>query len=228
VVAAVGSNFRADDGTTGGRYLRHGDLWSHVTSDVEVNLDLVDIVPVLPDGVLVAQVDGGVTPDSLTPESGSRAVSLDELVDQDGVSNVSNGSERGEYLDDGYTDQESVFGDGEADFVYKGLFDKFVTSHSDRWAEPEQGRRLSQALDLEVPVLPPCMVEVEKFIDFPSLASFPVEDVAVPGYNYHLVRRRTMSLSSPEICDDRQSRSAWQEWYERVWKWGRVFRRGQL
>ena len=68
-------------------------------------------------------------------------------------------------------------------------------------------------------------MDVEKFDEFPSAASFPADDVDVPGYNYHLSRRRNMSFSSPVLCDDRQSQSAWQEWYGRMWRWGRKFRR---
>jgi hypothetical protein len=236
-------------------------MWSHVTLEMEADLDLDNIVPGGQDGGVVVQVDGGITPESITPEDVSTDTSREEICQDVAILELAEGSTggqlsprevrqlrrwkaqevqgqdeghdlqtEGEFLDDGYTDQESVFGENESDFVYRRLFDKFVNGHTNYQTRPETEEgarfyRLSQTLDFDIPVHSGVAVEVEKFEDFPSAASFPTEEVDVPGYNYHMSRRRVLSFSSPDLCDDRRSQSAWSHWYWRLWRWGREFRR---
>ena len=66
-----------------------------------------------------------------------------------------------------------------------------------------------QVLDLEVRENS-LLTVVEKYKDVPSAASFPVDEVQVPGYHCHLARKRILSLSSPQLYDERQSDVAWQ------------------
>ena len=67
-------------------------------------------------------------------------------------------------------------------------------------------------MNLDLPVNTGVKIQVEQFEDFPLAASFPVNDVRVPGYNYHLERKRILSLSAPELCDNRASPSSWNTW----------------
>ena len=130
---------------------------------------------------------------------------------------------------DDYEDQGSVFGDTEAEFMMKRMTGKFASGHKHHLVEGEHEfrwlHRLSQTLDIDVPMSSVLAVHVEQFEDFPSAASFPTEEVTVPGYHYHYVRKRMLSLSSPDLCDERGSRPALEAWYNRLWKWGREFRR---
>ena len=133
-------------------------------------------------------------------------------------------------MDNGYTDQESVFGGAESDLVFSGLFGKFASDHENYYKPPDKERggeirRISEVLNLEVREDSLLTVQVEKYKDVPSAASFPVDEVQVPGFHCHLARKRILSLSSPQLCDERQSDIAWQSWYGRLWKWGREFRR---
>ena len=250
-------NFRGTDGTTGGQYLHQRGFWSHVTPEQEVALDLNNIIPYLPVVDEVVQYDGGVTPDSLTTDDDSKNPEDENLDDgqrvedehavlspreirqrkrwmskeQDDQVEMVGVATDGEFLDDGYTDQESVFGSyGEPDVEYRRLFDKFGRGHENfqSLSEEERGARLhriSQTLDLDVTENAAMIVQVEQVVDYPSAASFPRDDVNVPGYHYHLARGRTLSLSSPDVCDDRDSLPAWRIWYSRLWSWGKEFRR---
>ena len=133
----------------------------------------------------------------------------------------------GEFVDDDYSDQESVFGDCEREHVLRSMFGKFSKQHDDHLAGSESNRtarlfRLSQTMDLEIPANSSMAVEIEKYDDNPSAASFPDDDVSIPGYHYHLGRRRIMSFSSPEINTVGTSDSTWRT---RLWNWGRIFRR---
>ena len=257
-------NFRAADGTAGGQYLRKGELWGHLTQEMEQDLDLDNIVllVIVEDGV--AQYDGGVTPDSLTPDDNDdigdkstdteagpginmviadHSTLLDQLTPRgvrqqrrwaardggQGDNGVNDNAEDVGYMDDDYEDQESVFGDIEAEFVLQRMGEKFTSVHKNHSVQGELvDVRLSQSLDFEIPRTSALAIHVEQFEDFPSAASFPTEDVTVPGYNYHTVRRRMISLSSPELCDERGSQPALESWYNRLWRWGREFRRRRM
>ena len=137
-----------------------------------------------------------------------------------------------EYIDDNYTDQENVLGEDNDDDVFTcgALFNKFASGHQNFQvrAQPGDGAklcRLSEALDLDTARSMSYFVEVEQYTEYPSAASFPKDDVMIPMYDYNLVQKRKLSLSSPDICDDQGSNSAWQVWGGRCWNWGRVFRR---
>ena len=99
------------------------------------------------------------------------------------------------YIDDGYTYQDSLFGDTEAEFVLSRLQDKFSVSHRNYYGEQHvdpsvRAYRISEALDVAIPRDSEMAVTVEQFEDYPSAASFPSGDVGVPNYNYHLSRKR--------------------------------------
>ena len=251
------------DGTTGGQYLRKGELWSHLTQEMEEDLDLDNIVPMVIVENGVAQYDGGVTPDSLTPNvsddmedrameeetsTGLNMAIVDQsnLLDQltprgrwtardggQGVNSVSEEADNvGDFMDDDYEDQESVFGDIEAEFVLQKMTEKFAGAHEHHSVEGQHDavrlHSLSQSLGFDIPRTSVLAIQVEQFEDFPSAASFPTADVAVPGYHYHIARRRMLSLSSPELCDEGGSQLAMESWYNRLWRWGREFRRRRL
>ena len=60
-------NFRADDSSKGGQYLRPGGLWGHVSPDEEDGLDLFNIKPVLPAAQEeVVQFDGRASTEDLS------------------------------------------------------------------------------------------------------------------------------------------------------------------
>ena len=147
-----------------------------------------------------------------------------------GVDDIDDNTD-GVYIDDGYTDQDSVFGDTEAEFVLSRLQDKFNVSHRNYYVEQHvdpavRAYRISEALDVAIPKGSEMAVTVEQFEDYPSAASFPNCDVGVPNYNYHLSRKRLQSLSAPDLCEQEETGSAWQRIrHSRLWKWGRTFRR---
>ena len=154
----------------------------------------------------ITQIDGGITPDSLTPASGSP---------------------EGSFVDDNYSDQESVFGNGEMEYIVRSLDEKFTRAHDEHQTCSKYDRsarmfRLSQTLNLDIPQSSTTAIEVEQYVEHPSAASFPENDVEIPGYHYHLGRRRILSLSSPELHGERTSDATWRS---RMWNWGRSFRR---
>ena len=141
------------------------------------------------------------------------------------------GCDDGEFLDDGFTDQDSVFGDTEANFVLSQMQNKFTMSHANYYATPHVGLdasayRLVETLDLDVRDGSEMAVNIEKYKDYPSAASFPEYDVGLPGTNNQFIRRRLMSLSSPDICEVSESGSVLDRIrHSRLWRWGREFRR---
>ena len=82
--------------------------------------------------------------------------------------------------------------------------------------------RISQTLDLEIPRSSATAIEVEQYVEHPSAASFPENDVEIPSYHYHLGRRRIISLSSPELGEEMTSDATWRS---RIWAWGKSYRR---
>ena len=117
-------NFKSTDGTTGGQYLYKAGLWGHVTPEVEAGIDLSKIVTYLTAGGDVGQYDGGITPDSLTTEgdgmsTGEECQSVGQLEDR--LVTVDQATSEDEYIDDNYTDQESVFGESETEYSCGGV-----------------------------------------------------------------------------------------------------------
>ena len=169
-------------GEEGGQYLRRQGHWGYIdeAQAKNINLDLMD-APIAE----IDQVDGGITPDSLSPE--------------------------GSFVDDDYSDQESVFGNCEMEYFAKSLEGKSNRTHADHLSGSEYDRdahlsRISQTMNLE---LRPMTIEVEQYTEFPSAASFPVNDVEIPCYHYHLGRGRVLSISSPELREERISEATW-------------------
>ena len=123
-----------------------------------------------------------------------------------------------DYMDDDYEDQESVFGDNESEFTLRRMAEKFESGHRHHSVEVVHDEfrlhRLSQSLDLDIPRTSALAIHVEQFEDFPSAASFPTEEIAVHGYNYHIARKRMLSLSSPALCNERGSQPAMDSWYK--------------
>ena len=158
--------------------------------------------------------------DHVCDRAGPHAQDLEEL-----------GRDDGEFLDDGFTDQDSVFGDTEANFVLSQMQNKFTVSHANYYATPHvdldaSAYRLVETLDLDVREGSEMAVNIEMYKDYPSAASFPEYDVGLPGYNYHLVKKRLMSLSSPDLCEVSESGSVLDRIrHSRLWRWGREFRR---
>ena len=239
-------NFRSEDGSTGGQYLHYGGRWSYVNDAEMAVLELDSLVQVLP--VVVGQLDRGITPESLTPESTSPPGNLDSaILDLDSPREVrqqrrwqdvgeleeaavtprhrsyslrsmgANTALEGEFADDNFSDQESVFGQGERDFVLQRLDVMFSTDHTNFASSSEEDgdlrrQRLSQSLDLCLP----------KDTGYPSAASFPGSDfypVLTP------IRTRVLSFSSPDLYGEGQTASSWQEWKARLWGLGRELRR---
>lgn len=99
-------NYIADDGSVGGQYLDEGRHWSHMDVEDEQHI----IIDELPIPVIMTQVDGGVTPDSLSSEDQS-AGSMEDF------------SDGGEFFDDSYDDQPSVIGEDESDIVIRQLLE---------------------------------------------------------------------------------------------------------
>ena len=256
-------NFKCiNTGTVGGQYLRPHGLWSHIDETQVPEIDLDNLVV----ENAIDQVDGGVTPDSLTPTSGSPLSNIDmqchdiailepplssprydrqqfRWQNHRGEDRLPRGQVRsrsyslrsttgtqimeGEFADDDYSDQESVFGGCEREHVLRSMVGKFSTQHDDyiTGSEPDESARLfrmSQTLNLEVPANSPMAIEIEQYDDNPSAASFPEDDVGVPGYHYHRGRRRIISFSSPEINEIGTSNTTWRT---RLWNWGKRFRR---
>ena len=179
-------------GEEGGQYLRKQGHWGYITDNEAENID--------PDQMVapIAQVDGGVTPDSLTPA--------------------------GSFVDDDYSDQESVFGDCEMEYLARSLDGKSTRTHEDQSRGSEYDRnvhlsRISQTMNLE---LRPMTIEVEQYMEFPSAASFPENDVEVQSYHYHLARGRVLSISSPELREERTSEATW---LSRMTNWRKRWRR---
>ena len=204
------------------------DSLSHAASD---NMEDRDMVEEIGPGLNMAIVDESTyLDDQLTPRGlrqrrrwtardgfqGHNMVS-DDAVDVD------------DYMDDDYEDLESVFCDIESEFALRRMTEKFASGHRHHSVEVVHDEfrlhRLSQSLDLDIPRTSALAIHVEQFEDFPSAASFPTEEIAVHGYNYHIARKRMLSLSSPALCDERGSQPAMDSWYNRLWKWGRGFRR---
>ena len=149
-----------DGRSRGGKYLHQGGPWGHVNED---EIDEIDLEGLQRDvQTEVGQIDGGITPESLTDDSQEdhhrhdwailelacsspkekrqqlrwQGIEADEerhLQPRSRIyslrSTTNNPVLDGEFVDDEYSDQESVFGTGESDFVYRKLFDKFSTAH---------------------------------------------------------------------------------------------------
>ena len=104
-----------------------------------------------------------------------------------------------------------MFGNCEMEYFAKSLEGKSNRTHADHLSGSEYDRdahlsRISQTMNLE---LRPMTIEVEQYTEFPSAASFPVNDVEIPCYHYHLGRGRVLSISSPELREERISEATW-------------------
>ena len=79
--------------------------------------------------------------------------------------------------------------------MVRSLDGKFTRAHDEHQIGPEYDRnarmfRISQTLDLEIPQSSATAIEVEQYVEYPSAASFPENDVEIPSYHYHLGRSR--------------------------------------
>jgi hypothetical protein len=190
-------------GAAGGQYLRKDGMWGYID---EAEADVIDLDTFGTTQATITQVDGGITPDSLTTASGSP---------------------EGSFVDDNYSDQESVFGNCEMEYMARSLDGKFTRTHEGHHIGCESDInarmfRISQTLDLEIPRSSATAIEVEQYVEHPSAASFPENDVEIPSYHYHLGRRRIISLSSPELGEEMTSDATWRS---RIWAWGKSYRR---
>ena len=140
-------NFKFQDNSVGGNFLKPEEpYWGLLTENQARTLDLENVEPFL--NIAIDQVDGGITPDSLTPdESSNESTALLELAEPD-AKNLPQHLPRklrvrslhpstanpltvddDQYIDENLSDQGSIFGNTADEFFLKNLFQNSKQPH---------------------------------------------------------------------------------------------------
>ena len=100
-------NFQFQDGSTAGNYLHPGKpYWGLLTEEQASTINLDNIIPELgPVNENIGQLDGAITPESLTPDSTAKDHELEDPFEF-GID-----VNEDQFIDENLSDQDSIFGD---------------------------------------------------------------------------------------------------------------------
>ena len=179
-------NFKFQDGSTAGNYLPPGKpYWGLLTEEQALTMDVNSIIPQLcKNDERLGQLDGAITPDSLTPDSSANEqVAFLEL--EDPLTLKTNKDAPGDqYIDDNLSDQDSICGDSAEEYQIVKLIEEACGTVDDNFTQPNQ-------------VIPE-----------PNWSMYPLlnlDDQIVKGKKYRLpeytVHELPRSISAPDVTN---------------------------
>ena len=179
-------NFKFQDGSTAGNYLHPGKpYWGLLTEEQALTMDVNSIIPQLcKNDERLGQLDGAITPDSLTPDSSANEqVAFLEL--EDPLTLKTNKDAPGDqYIDDNLSDQDSICGDSAEEYQIVKLIEEACGTVDDNFTQPNQ-------------VIPE-----------PNWSMYPLlnlDDQIVKGKKYRLpeytVHELPRSISAPDVTN---------------------------
>ena len=208
-------NFRFTDGSVGGNYLNINQLyWGLLSENQSEQLNLHLIAPFL-NQANVDQVDGGITPESLSPEeslNNSAAVldveinsrekeEIHQHLKSQGIQSLHSSSEnpfctQDNYIDENLSDQGRIFGETAEEYLVQNLLRSAYqppSTNEEFKDDSVQAKYLTEIYNLEVPN--------QAWSCYPLLA---YQEQIAPGQKYRLPR----ILIREVLCDQINSTSA--------------------
>ena len=219
-------NFKFHDGSVGGNYLHPGEPYWGLLSVHQASaghLDLSSLSPFL-NGDEVSQLDGGITPDSLTPEESNNESSavleletsseLDsECIPQHNLQKVRVHSlhpstsnpipTNDEYIDEDFSDQGSIFGETANEYFINNLLEASLPP-------PTNGELIEEATvpdeeDINDAIQMHHLSQVHDLEVDNNWNCYPLlgyQDQIIPGRKYRIPRliiKEVRSVSEPDV-----------------------------
>ena len=143
-------NFQFQDGSTAGNYLHPGKpYWGLLTEEQASTINLDNIIPELgPVNENIGQIDGAITPESLTPDSTANdQVTFLELEDP---LEIRRDVIEDHFIDENLSDQDSIFGDTAEEYQINKMIEEANHIVNDIHVQPDEIRPTNELANIKL------------------------------------------------------------------------------